>query len=467
MRGARVLAGAVVVGASLGACSVPFADQIPVVVTVTPTAANPPDPAPRATASRQEPLALPFVSGSRSWTDVAKQVSPAVVRIDVAGCDTRVVGSGFFIADDLVVTAGHVVSGATALSVQYAGGVVPALVVGIDRTSDTAMIRTARPVAPKSLRLAAAAAPPTTTPPATPSSPAPPTTTGTKPRGSVAGGVGSSVGILGYPNGTFNLHATEAGIVGVETVDYGATKVEQALETDASITDGNTGGPVVDQAGNVVGLVTGSALWISGTDSSIAEKKAKSKGLNRAAAASRTSGSVDRSRIKSTGFVVPAAEIATDVERWRDSPNRDLLGCYADVTPVVDDPFALTVDMKSGHSYARDVAAALALHGQAINGGSQEVAYEVLTPRLQAELKSLDAWRTALGSTHWVSATIVSMVGTGNVVEARVTLRTTQAASDSAAGQKCSVWDQSYTLRTSGGGWLIDRIRTEGAPTAC
>ena len=171
--------------------------------------------------------------------------------------------------------------------------------------------------------------------------------------------------------------------------------------------------------------------------------------------------------MRSTGFVVPAKAVADAVNRWRDSPNRDLLACYGDVAPVIDDPFALSVDVLSGHSYARDVAAALALHGQALNAGTYEVAYEMFTPRLQKELESLDAWRTKEASTHWVHAEVRNLIGTGNVVEAKVALRTTRSAAVDKAGQTCSISEQSYTLRTSGGGWLIDRVRTLAPTTAC
>ncbi len=449
--GARVVVGLAAV-LSLGACSsMPFMDRLPVVVTVTPpppssagptspSSAAAPDGVPVGTPT-SEGLATPFVSGARDWTEVAKQVSPAVVRIDVAGCDTRVVGTGFFIASDLIVTAGHVASGASAISVQYAGGVTPALVVGIDRTTDTALLRTDEPVAPATLKLATAGP-----------------------------GVGAAVGILGYPNGTFNLHATEAGVFGPGSVDYGSTKVEKALRTDASITDGVTGGPVVDPYGALVGLVTGSPLWVSGVDLTIAEKKAKSAALKTAAGGSSgdQSGATDRgARVTSTGFVVPVDQVAAGVNRWREGPNRDLLSCYGDQTPVIDDPFALKVEVASGHAFARDVAGALALHGQAINTGAYEVAYEIFTPRLQQQVEGLYAWRTAQAGAHWDRIEIRSMIGSGNVVEAKVALRTTQDKARGVDGQTCSIWEQSYTMRTSGGGWLIDRVRDLAPPSAC
>jgi hypothetical protein len=144
-----------------------------------------------------------------------------------------------------------------------------------------------------------------------------------------------------------------------------------------------------------------------------------------------------------------------------------VLDCYGDSAPAFGDSQAPTVEVRSGHSYARDVAAALALHGQAINTGGFEVAFEVFTPSRQGRLDGLPSWRAEQAGLHWDRVTVKRLNGTGDVVEARVELRTRREASPGRPAQACSVVQQDYTMRASGGGWLIQAVTNPEAPTAC
>lgn len=451
MGGARVLTVVAATALSLGGCS--LLPPAPVVVTVDApapvvTGAAAPTPSARTTsgsssdgASGRDPgprVEKPYVSGSRAWTEVAERTGPALVRIDVAGCDTRVVGSGFFVADDLVVTAGHVATGASALSVQYAGGVVSALVVGIDRTSDVAVLRTAAPVAPATVRLAASGAPSTT-----------------------------AVGLLGFPLGSFDLRATEATAGRGVAVDYGSIKATEAFGTDARVNDAVTGGPVVDAAGAVVGLVTGPALWVSGLDTSADGRNAKLEALGQRPRTKRPASTADPAWLRSPAVVVPAASIAADVARWRDAPSRDLLECYGDVAPPLGDSQAPTVEVRSGHSYARDVAAAISLQGQALNTGGHEVAFAVFTPDRQDRLGGLEKWREEQAGRHWDHVTVRRIVGSGDVVDASVEVRTRLDPAHRVEGRSCVEQEQQVQLRRSGGGWLVHRVTDAAPPRPC
>ena len=64
-----------------------------------------------------------------------------VVRVQATTCDGSGSGSGYFISDRMVVTAAHVVDGATAVSLRGDHGVVRGTIVGLDKAKDVALVR--------------------------------------------------------------------------------------------------------------------------------------------------------------------------------------------------------------------------------------------------------------------------------------------------------------------------------------
>ena len=169
---------------------------------------------------------------SRVVSTVAERVGPAVVKIDVTGRSRRHGGSssGFFIAPDgLIVTNGHVVSGARAVSVTTAEGERrDASIVGLDEHTDLAVLRTSGARAPfaeldagRSLK------------------------------------VGQLVVAIGNPLG-FEWTVT-AGVISALGRSLRATTgrlIDDVLQTDAALNPGNSGGPLVDARGRVVGVNT-------------------------------------------------------------------------------------------------------------------------------------------------------------------------------------------------------------------
>ncbi len=189
------------------------------------------------------------------WPAVAKQDSPAVVNISTTqvvktplafenggtpndpfqqffGTHPRTsqvhsLGSGFLIrADGYLVTNNHVVAHATAITVKLADGrEFPGTVVGRDPKTDLALVKitaTNLPVIPlgDSATLA----------------------------------VGEPVMAIGNP---FGLQGTvTTGIVSAEGRSIGDGPYDQFIQTDASINPGNSGGPLVNAAGQVVGINT-------------------------------------------------------------------------------------------------------------------------------------------------------------------------------------------------------------------
>jgi S1-C subfamily serine protease len=139
-------------------------------------------------------------------------------------------GSGFVIdRDGDIVTNDHVVQGATDVRVGFSGGATyPAKVVGTDASTDLAVIRVDAP--PSALHPLAFA-------------------------DSGQAQVGDSVYAIGNP---FGLDRTmTAGIVSATGRDIQAPNglgIPNAIQTDAPINHGNSGGPLLDSSGRVVGI---------------------------------------------------------------------------------------------------------------------------------------------------------------------------------------------------------------------
>ncbi len=172
---------------------------------------------------------------SRDLADLVARASPAVVGVEV-GCGQ---GSGVALAPDgWVLTNAHVARGGRGgpLRVRISGSrVARADLVGADERTDLAVLRAdARdlPALPLAERRLA---------------------------------VGEVVVAIGNPLG-FERSVT-AGVVSalhrnLPTPDGGV--LEGHVQTDASITPGNSGGPLVDAAGAIVGVATAIIPWARG-----------------------------------------------------------------------------------------------------------------------------------------------------------------------------------------------------------
>jgi putative serine protease PepD len=128
-----------------------------------------------------------------------------------------------------IVTASHVVSGATKISVRFKDGTIAkATLVGSDPSTDTAVIRVSVPAS-------------TLTPIALGDS------------SSVAPGEG--VLAIGSPFGY--AESITAGIVSAVDRDITAPNnfaIPNTIQTDAAINHGNSGGPLIDASGRVIGV---------------------------------------------------------------------------------------------------------------------------------------------------------------------------------------------------------------------
>ena len=183
------------------------------------------------------PDSVSAAGGPPDFRELTQRVDPSVVRVSVrsstaSGNRSRDdgVGAGFVVdGSGLLLTSRHVVSGAQRIVVTIPGrGAVDATLVGQDDATDTALLRVGvqglRPLAtgdPRSLR------------------------------------VGQWVLACGSP---YNMpNSWSVGIVsglGRDNVGVGPRAIADFIQTDAAANLGNSGGPLLDADGRVVGVMT-------------------------------------------------------------------------------------------------------------------------------------------------------------------------------------------------------------------
>ena len=196
--------------------------------------------------------AAPVSAGGNPEVAVAAKVRSAVVtissttgnQIGLFGVPTGGIGSGFIIdKNGLILTNAHVVEGATQLTVTLEDGrELDARVVASDTDLDLAVVKVDATGLPtveigRSADLR----------------------------------VGQLVVAIGSPLGAFTdsvtsgiLSATGRTITVVDAVSRQRKTIDHLLQTDAAINEGNSGGPLLDASGRVIGINTAEASSANG-----------------------------------------------------------------------------------------------------------------------------------------------------------------------------------------------------------
>jgi S1-C subfamily serine protease len=194
---------------------------------------------PAAAVDVDQPVGEPVVQNSTLNVDIntavedaAAKVSPAVVTvINNLGGGQKASGSGvFFSADGYLITNNHVVEGNQSLQVIYQDGTtVDARLIGTDPYADVAVLKVAGSVpAYAEFGNSDALAP------------------------------GETVIAIGSPLGEFRNTVT-VGVVSAtgRAIDTAANfQMTDLIQTDAAINHGNSGGPLVNLAGQIIGINT-------------------------------------------------------------------------------------------------------------------------------------------------------------------------------------------------------------------
>ena len=178
--------------------------------------------------------AAAFDAYSRVVTGIYDAANPAVVAIDVRRereGPPASAGSGFlFTSDGLILTNSHVVHGARQVTVHTtAGGTHEAMVLGEDPHTDVALLKVAAPVALPSLALGSTR----------------------------ALRVGQLVVAIGNPMGfASTLTAGVVSALGRSLRSTTGRLIDDVIQTDAALNPGNSGGPLLDGQGKVIGVNT-------------------------------------------------------------------------------------------------------------------------------------------------------------------------------------------------------------------
>lgn len=319
----------------------------------------------------------------------AQKDASGVVSIAATTCNGTGEGSGFLVTPTLVVTNAHVVDGAVGIGLTSDGVTRTGQVIGLDESADVALIQLGADLPGHVFSF-----------------------------GSNPPSLGTAVGVVGYLDAT-SLHMVP-GLVGNadSTVSNAGQTRSGLMQTNAAVSPGQAGGPVLATDGSVVGLA----------DAAIPPKG-------------------------SAGYIVPAAEAASLVAGWEhQAAPPPPPSCPHPLGPAS----AGTIRDVAGGGDGSGIAATLSTYFNAIDGANYGLAYAQLGPQPRLYISEPTfAMNDATTYDYNVVVQSVSTYGFDTDL-ADVAFTSLQSAGLGPNGNTCDIWTLQYTMIKSGSGWLID-----------
>lgn len=368
----------------------------------------------------EEPEPEPGLPSLDVFEAVYAEVSSGVVRLATTRCESEggVTGSGALLAPDLVVTAAHVVSGHASVQLLLGDQSATGDVIGFAPESDLALVRASRPLTGHVFDVVDEPA-----------------------------GVGSEVAAIGYPlSGPLSMAGP--GIVsayGESTAyrewDDSRVEVSDLMRTTVPTNAGNSGGPIVDRDGDIVGLV-------SGTQRSQGEVDEQ--------------GDVVVDVVEGYKFAVTAQQVADLTERWRDDPERlEPRECEAPPDPA---PLTLVTAQTEGPD-TDDAVAVLFDYFDGINRSDYERAYRQLSSERRGRL-TLERFIDEQETSYVTGVVVLGTRREGDNLRAVTTFTSYQEPQFGPDGLTCAFWVLDYEFVPEGEhGWSIAAsAEVEGQP---
>jgi len=327
-------------------------------------------------------------SPSRTFAELFSEERSGVVRIAATACGAEDIGTGFILRRDTVATVAHVVQDSVTIALTAGGQTTTGRVLGIDPSRELALIRADRRFPGHVFSFASQ----------------PPE-------------VGDPVAAMGYPEG-LPITFTQGTLSGLDRmIAVNGITLSGLIQTDTALNPGNSGGPLIDSRGEVVGLVEA--------------KRANAEGI---------------------GYAINTSTAAPMLQSWEGNSPQAGASC-----PTPTGPSGQGKVGGRGGSVSTSVVATLSTYFNAINAADYYTAWLQFTPTEQVRV-SVSHLANADATTFVFDGRLRSLIQlSSSTIIAYVTCTSVQAPGYGPKGETCDRWTLDYTMKFIGGSWLIDR----------